>query len=337
MTAMSINTAYVELGQKVQLSNVVEMAKKMGIPPDTKDLDPEYTSLPLGVIDTTLVAMASVVATFAAKGVAPRAHMIAEVTDNQGNPTTNEKARSWRSCPGRSRPGVSEGVAADATSAMEAVVKPGGTGTRAALGNRPVAGKTGTTRRAQGGLVRRVHAELATASAMWRQDKNGNRKSLVGVGNYSGVYGGTVPADLFKKFMTKALEGKEITPFPPRVNAGRSPRGAGASDDARPSSSPSPTDTPDCRPGQPNQPAAGRRSRPPGHPVGSASQGSRATGSDPVGCNPGPAPEGTGPGGARSPRTATIPRAAATTTWRIPTAATAATTRVPGTPSPVAA
>ncbi len=44
MTEHSINTAYVELGQKVELTNVIDMAKKMGIPPDTPNLKPEFTS-----------------------------------------------------------------------------------------------------------------------------------------------------------------------------------------------------------------------------------------------------------------------------------------------------
>lgn len=296
MTAMSINTAYVELGQKVQLSNVVEMAKKMGIPPDTKDLNPEYTSLPLGVIDTTPVAMASVYATFAAKGVHREAHVIAEVTDNQGNPITNEKGEVLEKLPWQEPTrAFSEGVAADATSAMEAVVKPGGTGTRAALGNRPVAGKTGTTDEHKAAWFVGYTPELATASAMWRQDKNGNRKSLVGVGNYSGVYGGTVPADLFKKFMTKALEGKEITPFPPPVNGGQiAPWAQARPTTPAPSSSPSPTDTPDCRPGQPNQPGCRTEEpTPPATPSVPPSQGQPCNRFGmPVGCNPALPPDG---------------------------------------------
>src|SRR5690606_30233058 len=161
------------------------------IPADTPGLDPSYTSLPLGVIDTTSVTMASAYSTFAARGVHRKAHVIAEITDNQGRPITNERGESLEKLPWE-KPvrAFSEGVAADATSAMEAVVKPGGTGTRANLGNRPVAGKTGTTDEHKAAWFVGYTPELATASAMWRQDKNGNRKSLVGVGNYSGVYGG---------------------------------------------------------------------------------------------------------------------------------------------------
>ncbi|TDC55421.1 penicillin-binding protein [Actinomadura sp. KC345] len=253
MTAMSINTSYVELGQKVQLSNVVEMAKKMGIPKDTENLNANYTSLPLGVIDTTPVTMASVYSTFAGGGQHRQAHVIDEVTDNQGNPITNEKGEVLEKLPYETPVrAFSEGVAADATSAMRAVVT-SGTGERASLGSRPVAGKTGTTDENKSAWFVGYTPELVTASAMWRQDKNGNRKSLIGVGNYSQVYGGTVPADLFKKFMTKALENKPITQFPPPVNGGEVAPWAKATPAPTPSNTPSPTTSPDCRPGQPNQ------------------------------------------------------------------------------------
>ncbi|NDU73376.1 penicillin-binding protein [Actinomadura sp. DSM 109109] len=253
MTAMSINTAYVELGQKVQLANVVDMAKKMGIPEGTPDLKDDITSLPLGVIDATPVTMASVYSTFAAGGKHRNAHVIAKITDNRGRPIMNNQQKLLKKLPWeKPTTAFDEGVAADATSAMQAVVT-SGTGTRASLGARPVAGKTGTTDENKSAWFVGYTPELATSAAMWRQDKNGNRKSLIGVGNYSQVYGGTVPAELFKVFMLKALEGKEITPFPPPVNGGQLAPWAKAKPTPTASSTPTPTNTPTCQPGQPGQ------------------------------------------------------------------------------------
>ncbi|MEU8798153.1 transglycosylase domain-containing protein [Spirillospora sp. NPDC048819] len=295
MTAMSINTAYVELGQKVQLSNVVEMAKKMGIPEKTDNLNPSYTSLPLGVIDTTPVTMASVYSTFAAEGQHRQAHVIAKITDNQGNPITNEDGKVLEKLPWETpTKAFSQGVARDATSALQAVVT-SGTGKRASLGSRPVAGKTGTTDENKSAWFVGYTPELATASAMWRQDKNGNRKSLIGVGNYSQVYGGTVPADLFKTFMMKALEGKEIKQFPPPVYGGEIAPWAKAKPEPTPSATPSPTNTPDCRPGQPN-PTPGCQTNTPGPtfsqtpPPGPGEPCNRI--GMPVGCDPNLPPEG---------------------------------------------
>ncbi|MFB4304949.1 transglycosylase domain-containing protein [Actinomadura sp. GTD37] len=255
MTAMSINTAYVELGQKVQLTNVIDMAKKMGIPKTTKGLDPTFTSLPLGVIDATPVTMASVYSTFAAGGKHRDAHVIAKITDAKGHTIVNNENKPLDKLPyEKPTQAFDEGVAADATSAMQAVVQSGGTGTRAALGTRPVAGKTGTTDENKSAWFVGYTPDLVTSAAMWRQDKKGNRKSLIGVGNYSQVYGGTVPADLFKRFMLKALEGKEIKQFPPPVNGGQLAPWAKAKPAPTPSTTPSPTNTPTCRPGQQNQP-----------------------------------------------------------------------------------
>jgi membrane peptidoglycan carboxypeptidase len=254
MTAMSINTAYVELGQKVQLSNVIDMAKKMGIPEKTPNLDPTYTSLPLGVIDASAVTMASVYSTFAAGGEHRQAHVIAKITDAKGHTVVNNENKPLDKLPWQKPTrAFSEEVAADATSAMQAVVQSGGTGTRASLGSRPVAGKTGTTDENKSAWFVGYTPELATAAAMWRQDKNGNRKSLIGVGGYNQVYGGTVPAELFKRFMLKALEGKEISQFPPPANVGQPAPWAKAKPTPTPSNTPSPTTSPSCRPGQPNQ------------------------------------------------------------------------------------
>ncbi|XRQ07281.1 transglycosylase domain-containing protein [Actinomadura welshii] len=296
MTALSINTAYVELGQKVQLSNVVEMAKKMGIPEKTPSLDASYTSLPLGVIDVSSVSMASVYSTFAAQGVHRDAHVIAKITDNRGNPVTNENGEVLDELPWEKPTRVfSEGVAADATAAMRAVVT-SGTGKRASLGSRPVAGKTGTTDENKSAWFVGYTPGLVTASAMWREDKNRNRKSLIGVGQYSEVSGGSVPADLFKKFMTKALDGKEIQQFPPPANVGEIAPWAKAEPTPTPSNTPSPTNTPTCRPGQPNQ-SPECQTQPPAPtntPTTPPSQGQPCTSplNTPPGCNPALPPEG---------------------------------------------
>ncbi|MQY05311.1 transglycosylase domain-containing protein [Actinomadura macrotermitis] len=241
MTQMSINTAYVDLGQKVGLDKVVETAKEMGIPADTTDLRPGVVSLPLGPIDVSPVNMASVYSTFASGGDHTDVHVISKIVDAGG-----KKLK----LPWKTKNVFNKQVAGDATKAMRAVVT-SGTGKQADLGARPVAGKTGTTDENKSAwFVGYAPEQLATSVAMWRQDKHDTRLSLQGIGGYSQIYGGTIPADIFRRFMLKALEGEEIKPLFPPGNVGELQPWAVPKKETKATPTPSTTPTPPCRPGQ---------------------------------------------------------------------------------------
>ncbi|OLT25484.1 response regulator [Actinomadura sp. CNU-125] len=257
MTELSINTAYVELGQKVGLNNVIDTAKKMGM--KDSGLEP-VTSLPLGVFDASAVTMASVYSTFAAGGVHRPAHVIKSIEKINGQPVKNEDGEVIDKNPwGESERVFEEGVARDATAAMRDVVT-SGTGKGAALPDRPVAGKTGTTDKHRSAWFVGYTPQLATAVAMWRQDEKGNRQSLMGVGDYTQVYGGSAPADLFKLFMMQAHKGQPVEQFQPPVYGGDIASWAKPEETTPPpSTSPSPTNSPSCGPGQNGN---GRRDRP---------------------------------------------------------------------------
>ncbi|RSN54685.1 MULTISPECIES: transglycosylase domain-containing protein [Actinomadura] len=300
MTAMSINTSYVELGQKVGLENVIQMAKKMGM----KDapLEP-VTSLPLGVIDASSVTMASVYSTFAAGGVHRPAHVIKSIEKINGDPVKNEDGEVVKKNPwGDGERVFEEGVARDATAAMRDVVT-SGTGERAALPDRPVAGKTGTTDKHRSAWFVGYTPQLSTAVAMWREDKNRNRLSLEGIGNYTQVYGGTVPADLFKTFMMQAHKGQPVMQFEPAVYGGEVAAWAKPElTTPSPSSSPSTSTSPSCRPGQDGpggQDGENCQSESPpatesptGQPTGGAKKPCTSPWNTPVGCDPALPPPG---------------------------------------------
>ncbi|WP_433330923.1 transglycosylase domain-containing protein [Spirillospora sp. CA-294931] len=298
MTAMSINTAYVELGQKVGLDKVAEMAKKMGIPKNTPSLNDGVTSLPLGVIDVTPVTMASVYSTFANEGKHTPVHVISEITDKDGKPVTNSAGKVIKKNPYKAEEVFSKDVAADATHAMQAVVR-SGTGKLASLGTRPVAGKTGTTDANKAAWFVGYTPQLSTSVAMWRQGADNSLKSLQGIGGYNQIYGGTVPAEIFKRFMTKALDGREIEQFPPPANGGTVAPWAAAKPSPSPSTSASPSTPTTCEPTQPGQaPPTPRPGEPcpetSPSPTPSTTTSPPPTGGDkpcnqvgmPVGCNP---------------------------------------------------
>ena len=106
---------------------------------------------------------------------------------------------------------VSPQVAAEATVALQAVVQ-SGTGTGAALYNRPVAGKTGTTNSSVDAWFNGFTPQME--STVWMG--NGNAEvPMLDVGGVGEVYGGTFPAHTWHDFMANALANLPAAPFTP--------------------------------------------------------------------------------------------------------------------------
>jgi membrane peptidoglycan carboxypeptidase len=96
------------------------------------------------------------------------------------------------------------------TNLLDAPVEPGGTGERAALKDRPVAGKTGTAENSQAAWFVGYTPQLTTAVWMGYSDKP---RSLYNIGGFSVIFGGTVPAITWNRFMTGAMAGQPVIPF----------------------------------------------------------------------------------------------------------------------------
>jgi membrane peptidoglycan carboxypeptidase len=200
-TQRSINTAYVNLGQKVGLDKVTAMAEDMGIPEKqlTANGANSAPSFPLGVVSLSPAQQAGGFATFAAEGVHHRTHVIYSVTDSNG---TEHKVKD------ESNRAFGKQVARDATYAMTQVVE-SGTGTRAQLDDgRPVAGKTGTTDKARALWFNGFIPQLATSVAVF----NSNPNKPVTIPGYSS-YGGSLPAQIWHDYMTVATQDMPIKNF----------------------------------------------------------------------------------------------------------------------------
>jgi membrane peptidoglycan carboxypeptidase len=200
-TQRSINTAYVNLGQKVGLDKITAMAEGMGIPENqlTANFANTVPSFPLGVVSLSPAQQAGGFATFAAEGVHHRTHVIYSVTDSSG------KERKVKD---ESNRVFGKDVARDATYAMTKVVE-AGTGTRAQLDDgRPVAGKTGTTDRSRALWFNGFVPQLATSVAVFNSDPN----KPVTIPGYS-AYGGSLPAQIWHDYMTVATQNLPIKDF----------------------------------------------------------------------------------------------------------------------------
>ncbi|MCK2213171.1 transglycosylase domain-containing protein [Actinomadura sp. ATCC 31491] len=197
-TQNSVNTAFVDLGQKVGLDKVAETAEAAGIPA-SQLTQRTAASFPLGVSSVSAVQNASGFSTFANKGVHVEAHVLRSVTDSEGHKEVVKPAEIKV---------VGEQAAADATYAMQQVVKYG-TGTAARLYDRPVAGKTGTTDDSRSVWFNGFTPQLAVAVDMFRDDN-----ATVKIPGYGTQFGGQLPAQIWRAFMTEAMAGEPVEEFP---------------------------------------------------------------------------------------------------------------------------
>jgi membrane peptidoglycan carboxypeptidase len=237
-TELSVNTAYYNLAKKVGPENIAELAHRAGIPENVKlyreaDGRPNL-GITLGEYEVHVIDQAVGYATFANGGVAAKPFFVKAVRDRDRNVVYGVKQVNNRA--------FGEDVAADATYAMQEVVK-SGTGRRAQLDGRPAAGKTGTTSKNTNAWFCGFTPQLS--AAVWVGREKG--QPLKGVlGSERGIYGGTVPAGIWKQFMEGALEGQDVKQFPPRANVGKNASigDSGRTFSPRPSSSGSPSPSP---------------------------------------------------------------------------------------------
>ncbi|QVQ54820.1 penicillin-binding protein [Spiractinospora alimapuensis] len=197
-TARSVNTGYIHLLQQAGQENVVEMMHASGIPDDK--ITPEQALAPtlaLGVSDVSPVDQASGFATFANGGEHIEPHVVRSIIDRDGE--------DQRPAPERNQ-AMSEATASDVTYALERVIT-SGTGTRASIG-RPAAGKTGTTDSSVAAWFVGYTPQLSGAVGIYNGDNQ--PFSMPGYGSLSG---GTMPADVWRTFMSRALEGQDVESF----------------------------------------------------------------------------------------------------------------------------
>ena len=189
--AKSYNCAFVRMGLKVGLDKVTDVARRLGI---TSPLD-DVPAMTLGTEEVHPLDMASAYGTIANDGVRHEPYFVERVLDRNGKVILEGH-----------KPGnqvVEVNHARIATQIMRSVVT-GGTGTRASVPGRQVAGKTGTSQNYENAWFVGYTPQLATA--VWMGSPVGN----VPMG---GVTGGSYPAAIFGAFMRAALAGAPVENF----------------------------------------------------------------------------------------------------------------------------
>lgn len=222
-TRKSSNTAYAQLGLDVGPENVAALARRMGI---KSQLEP-VPSIVLGTSSVSVLDMATAYSTFANDGEHIGPFVVTRVTDAKGTLLYEAPSRRDRV--------LSPEVAAQVNWTLSQVIE-SGTGTGARI-SQPAAGKTGTTEDYRDAWFVGYTCSLTTAVWMGYPGAPGEPARYMKNVHGQAVTGGSFPATIWRKFMSKATEGLPSCPFE------RPPLAPVTSDTFVPGTAPKPSDT----------------------------------------------------------------------------------------------
>jgi penicillin-binding protein 1A len=237
-TVHSINAAYAHIETDllgngdalVGSRKVAAMARKLGIPfPTEADLRKscgkayrtndtctpadQVPAIALGAKEVAPIDMAAAYATFAAEGMYAPPTTITKITNADGKVLFRAKPRARRV--------ISRDTALGVDAVLRQVVERG-TGEAAALDNRPVAGKTGTSEGWRDAWFNGYTPQLATT--VWvgnpipvqNYDGSWSIESMTPDNGYPlKIVGGTFPAEIWHEDMSAATQGMPVVDFPP--------------------------------------------------------------------------------------------------------------------------
>jgi penicillin-binding protein 1A len=216
-TRLSVNTIYVQLMQQVQPRRVAQFARQHGLAAELDgrpgpDHDPRpledapvlkpVLALSLGSGDVTTLQLASAFGTWANRGIHMAPHLVERVVDSQGRVIEDHRRQQGTQ--------VVAPIVADTMNLVLRGAVENGTGFRARLDGREVAGKTGTTSLYTDARFVGYTTDLVT-SVWLGYDKP--EEKLVNVYGLRGVSGGTVPAQIWHNFMDVATRNRPNAPF----------------------------------------------------------------------------------------------------------------------------
>lgn len=188
----SVNTIAVQLADAVGMRKVLNLASSLGITTldDSKD---NNLAAALGGLTNGVkpIDMAVAYGTLANGGVKVKPVAITKIVDRNGQVVEENSTEEQRV--------VDPKYAYVITNMLESVMS-GGTGGGASIG-RPAAGKTGTTDESKDAWFVGYTPDLV--AAVWMGDD-------YGIETLDGIIGGTVPAVIWRDFMSQALNAMEI-------------------------------------------------------------------------------------------------------------------------------
>ena len=206
----SVNTYYLQLEERTGLITPPGLAEALGITrlDKTGPLPRTEPSFVLGPYGVSPLAMAGAYAAFANHGTFCPPRPVTEVLDNADHAIDLK----LEPCAPVLEPKVADTV----TAILRGVIDGDGprTGGGASIG-RQAAGKTGTTNESKAAWFVGYTPQLATAVWVGKPTPTPMRRVTINGRYYKQVYGGTIPAAIWKQAMLGALEGLTEAPFTP--------------------------------------------------------------------------------------------------------------------------
>ncbi len=189
----SINTIAVQLGQRVGIQRIIDVAHQVGLQAELRS----NASMPLGTNEVTVLDLTGAYATFANGGRQSTPYAVLEIARPNGEIIYSREQNGPRP-----RQVVDPALISDLNYMLNQVVL-SGTGRRAQLGFTPQAGKTGTTSSYRDAWFMGYTAHYVTGVWFGNDDYTPTAR----------VTGGNLPAMTWHQYMEVALETKVAAPL----------------------------------------------------------------------------------------------------------------------------
>ena len=202
-TRKSVNTVFAQLASELGGEKLSSTANRIGI---DSDLDP-VISLTLGAGAVTPIELASAYSSFANNGYLAPTYLIEKITDSNGQVLFQHITSQRVTIP-------DPGAAAAVRKTLE-VAAQFGTGTRATLDDRPIAGKTGTHQGfREAWFIGFIPQYTSSVWIGFAEEQLPLTNVEINGEIVSSVSGGRVPAPIWKEFMEKVTENLPVEEWP---------------------------------------------------------------------------------------------------------------------------
>jgi penicillin-binding protein 1A len=202
-TRRSINTVFAQMASELGGEKLASTANRIGI---VSEIDP-VISLTLGAGAVTPIEIASAYSSFATNGVLAPPYLIERIEDSNGDVLYQNIVSQRISIP-------DPGAAAAVRKTLE-VAAQFGTGTRAVLDDRPIAGKTGTHQGfREAWFIGFIPQYTSSVWIGFAEEQLPLTDVEINGEVIRNVSGGRVPAPMWKEFMTKVVENLPVLEWP---------------------------------------------------------------------------------------------------------------------------